>query len=144
MIKNHASPDAKIKFGIVDDETIRDVLRVTVIATGFQEGEKRTTPRGLHKINTPPQPQAPAKSSMKEDYQPQNNHPGYYLGKTVNNIKSSSPAPSPPPSAGTNLDGYINEGSIPSMLQDPESVDDLLDVPSFQRPRIAGRSDKWK
>jgi cell division protein FtsZ len=144
MIKSHASPDAKIKFGIVDDETIRDVLRVTVIATGFQEREKRPTSRGLHKMNTPPQPQAPVKSSMKEDYQPQNNHPGYYLGKTVNTIKSPPPAPSPPPSAGTNLDGYINEGSIPSMLQNPESVDDLLDVPSFQRPRITGRNDKWK
>jgi cell division protein FtsZ len=144
MIKNHASPDAKIKFGIVDEETIGDVLRVTVIATGFQEGEKRPTTRALHKMNTPPQPQAPAKSSIKEDFQPYNHHPGYYLGKTVNNIKSPPPAPSPPPSTGTNLDGYINEGSIPSMLQDPESVDDLLDVPSFQRPRITGRNDKWK
>lgn len=144
MIKNHASPDAKIKFGIVDDETIRDVLRVTVIATGFQEGEKRLTPRALHKMNTPPQPQAPAKNTIKEDFQTQNNHPGYYLGNTVDKIKSPPPAPSPPPSAGTNLDGYINEGSIPSMIQNPENVDDLLDVPSFQRPRITGRSDKWK
>ncbi|MGD2092902.1 MAG: cell division protein FtsZ [Candidatus Aminicenantes bacterium] len=144
MIKSHASPEAKIKFGIVDDETIRDVLRVTVIATGFKEGAKRLTPRGLHKMNTPPQPQAPGKSSIIEDYQPQNNHPGYYLGKTVNPTKSPPPAPSPAPSAGTNLDGYINEGSIPSMLQDPESVDDLLDVPSFQRQRITGRNDKWK
>jgi hypothetical protein len=49
---------------------------------------------------------------------------GYYLGK---------------PSKGTNLTGYINENNIPSMLQDPESVDDLLDVPSFQRPKITER-----
>ena len=144
MIKNHASPDAKIKFGIVDDETIRDVLRVTVIATGFQEGEKRPTPRGLHKMNTPPQSQAPAKSSIKEDYQPQNNQPGYYLGKTVNSIKSPPPAPAPPPAPRPTVGGYINLGSSARMLQGPESVDDLLDVPSFQRPRITGRSDKWK
>lgn len=144
MIKSHASPDAKIKFGIVDDETIRDVLRVTVIATGFKEGEKHTTPRALHKMNTPSQPQPPTKKNLEEEYHPQDNHPGYYLGKTFNAPKSPLFAPSPPPSAGTNLDGYINEGSIPSMLQDPESVDDLLDVPSFQRPRITGRNDKWK
>jgi len=147
IVNSHASPDAKIKFGIVDDETLRDMLRVTVIATGFQEGEKRAaTPRALHKMNTPPSPQAPAKSIIKEDFPAYKNHPGYYLGKTVNVGKSSPPAPSPSPSPspGTNLEGYVNEASIPSMLQDPESVDDLLDVPSFQRPRITGRNEKWR
>jgi cell division protein FtsZ len=144
IIKSHASPDAKIKFGIVDDEAVRDMLRVTVIATGFQEREKRATTPGLHKMDTPPQPKAPAKSSMKEDFQPYDKHSGYYLGKTVKTTKSPSPSASAPSSTGTNLEGYINEGSIPSMLQDPESVDDLLDVPSFQRARVTGRNDKWK
>ena len=39
IVKSNASSDAKIKFGIVDDETMADVLRVTVIATGLKEGQ---------------------------------------------------------------------------------------------------------
>jgi hypothetical protein len=53
---------------------------------------------------------------------PPEDNRGYYLGKKVN-----TPA---------NLAGYVSDSGIPSMLQDPESVDDLLDVPSFQRPKI--------
>jgi hypothetical protein len=93
-------------------------------------------------MNTPPQTQSPPKIIKNEDLQKQNNHPGYYLGKTINAVKSS-PSPAPP-SPAANLEGYINESSIPSMLQDPESVDDLLDVPSFQRPKITRRNERWK
>jgi hypothetical protein len=75
------------------------------------------------------------------DHQPDNNyfrrgsvsHPGYFLG---------TPANTQQPSQGTNITGYINESNIPSMLQDPESVDDLLDVPSFQRPKITDRKNQ--
>ncbi len=161
IIRSNASPDARIKFGIVDDDTMGDVLRVTVIATGVKEAPKTDT-RPVHRAVTPVQVAPPQRNSgMYDEYrrpatgqfaqhnqqqlqqqpytqyqqQPQptqrqtdhgNNHPGYYLGK-------------PEPQTATNITGYINESNIPSMMQDPESVDDLLDVPSFQRPKITDR-----
>jgi cell division protein FtsZ len=139
VVQAHASPDAKIKFGIVDEESMGDVLRVTVIATGFKEGESRMETRPLHKMNTPPQSQVSPKARLLEEFPKKNSHPGYYLGKPANTIKPPQPPVPASPSPATNLEGYINEASIPSMLQDPESVDDLLDVPSFQRPKLTGR-----
>jgi hypothetical protein len=79
-----------------------------------------------------------------EEFQKKNSHLGYYLGKAANPVKPVPPPEPVPPPAAANLEGYINESSIPSMLQDPESVDDLLDVPSFQRPKITNRGEKWR
>jgi len=147
VIQTHASPEARIKFGIVDDENMGEVLRVTVIATGFKEGEKQPDTRSLHKMKTPgnpltvrPQtPQTSSRNSLKEEFNKQNTHPGYYLGKPANAPQATQSPPPSPPSNSTNLEGYINESSIPSMLQNPESVDDLLDVPSFQRQKLTER-----
>jgi cell division protein FtsZ len=128
IVKSNASPDAKMKFGIVDDDSMGDVLRVTVVATGVKGGEKRPDTGPIHKMSTPVPPitrshVTPTPPPKQEN--PLESNMGYYLGQ--------------PKKQGTNLTGYINESSIPSMLQDPESVDDLLDVPSFQRPKITAR-----
>lgn len=153
IVKANASPHARIKFGIVDDENMGDVLRVTVIATGFKEGANhtrqglahriKTDTRPMHRVHTPPQPahravtpqqpQQPQQASAYAEPEPRheppkqelNSHPGYFLG-----------TPDGPPSQPTNITGYINEANIPSMMNDPDSVDDLLDVPSFQRQKL--------
>jgi cell division protein FtsZ len=136
VIKSNASPDARIKFGIVDDENMGDVMRVTVIATGFKEGQKRPITRSMARaavrINTPTPPppvvveREPERETVESKPIMDNGSNGYYLGSP----KVSNP---------TNITGYVNESSIPSMMNDPESVDDLLDVPSFQRPKFTGR-----
>lgn len=163
IIRANAAPDARIKFGIVDDDSVGDLLRVTVIATGFKAHDnlplqipqnkfhRATTPvnllrtntvPNLHRVSPQPPPSAP---SLTTPAKPQrietpsepfilikDSHPGYYIGPPEpigipTDTNSLAPA---------NLTGYVNEANIPSMLQDPESVDDLLDVPSFQRPKI--------
>lgn len=130
VIKSNASKDARIKFGIVDDESMGDVLRVTVIATGLKENGKKvgTHPmaRAVARINTP------TPSPLVQNNEPvivniDDNSNGYFLGTPVSKSKA------------TNITGYVNETSIPSMMHDPEIVDDLLDVPSFQRPKITAR-----
>jgi len=122
IIKANADPDAKIKFGIVDDENMGDLMRVTVIATGFKEGDKKNDPlniRPLHRISTPPHTPNPT--------------PGFSSTKSFTREK---PQPTPP---ATSLLGYINENSIPNMKNNPESEEDILDVPSFQRSRLSMR-----
>jgi cell division protein FtsZ len=130
LIKENVSAEAKIKFGIVDDENLEDTIRVTVIATGFKDNEKKLSPRPManqtNRVNVPPQPQ-PNSQPEATGVQMDNEKKGYYLGNRSNSANV------------TNLSNYINENNLPSMLQDPECVDDLLDVPAFQRPKITER-----
>lgn len=44
VITKSIDPDAKVKFGAVIDEEMGDEVRITVIATGFDEGNKRPLP----------------------------------------------------------------------------------------------------
>lgn len=44
VITKSIDPDAKVKFGAVIDDSMGEEVRITVIATGFDEGNKRTTP----------------------------------------------------------------------------------------------------
>jgi len=44
VITKNIDPDAKVKFGAVIDEDMGDEIRITVIATGFDEGNRRVTP----------------------------------------------------------------------------------------------------
>jgi len=134
FIKSNAALDARIKFGIVDDENMGDVLRVTVIATGFREGERRADSRSLHKMPTPLNPvisngnntqsvqTAPPITPRKEEPSKDSNM-GYYLGSKRTPSTANIP----------NLTGYVTENSLPCMDPNPENHDDILDVPAFQR-----------
>lgn len=44
VITKSIDSDAKVKFGAVIDESMGDEVRITVIATGFDEGNKRPSP----------------------------------------------------------------------------------------------------
>ena len=41
IVRESADPDANIIFGAVIDETLNDEIRITVIATGFEEDENK-------------------------------------------------------------------------------------------------------
>jgi cell division protein FtsZ len=147
IINANAAPDARIKFGIVDDESMGDLFRVTVIATGFKEGsDKKVTPRSMHKFVTPATPLTPATprahtpsiptpppalvEETKDFVDFDEGGRSFYLGSKAHKSKP------------TNITEYVNESSIPNMLHDPENVDDLLDVPSFQRYKSPERRGK--
>lgn len=160
IIKMNASPDARIKFGIVDDESLGDTVRVTVIATGFKEGDKRLSARPMARsvlnLNTPtpnrvslspttgpfnlkepsfrePTPDlqpslwenAGGKTNALKQALSEENNRGYYIGE-----------PKQRGAQVADLSEYVNEATLPSMLHDAESVDDMLDVPAFQRAKI--------
>jgi hypothetical protein len=122
-----------------------DLLRVTVIATGFKEtNDRKASSRSLHKIVTPSTPLSvgpsmpsmpimppistppPALVEETKDFIDFDENRSFYLG-----AKNKSKA--------TNITEYVNESNIPNMIHDPESVDDILDVPSFQRFKLTER-----
>lgn len=63
VITKSIDPDAKVKFGAVIDESMGEEVRITVIATGFDEGNKRTAPLSFidePKKNAPIEPRVSA------------------------------------------------------------------------------------
>lgn len=127
IIKESASPDAKIKFGIVDDESMGDVVRVTVIATGFKKTPQKKRAQTLlkPKLNTEKIESEPVQEEMVA---PQGDDRRYLFKPSENSANL------------TGLD-YINDGNIPHLAHNPspEDFDDILEVPSFQRPKVTDK-----
>lgn len=52
VITQSADPDAKVIFGAIIDETMKDEVKLTVIATGFEERPERNRKTGIGSMNT--------------------------------------------------------------------------------------------
>jgi len=111
-----------------------DVLRVTVIATGFKgEGFKnqpayKLTPNS-HNLNKA-MTRTPTPSRI-DNFMPKKkeNEDRNLFQKRENSVNLSE-----------NFE-YINEGNLPSLVYNPEEFDDYLDVPVFQRPKVTGKKN---
>jgi cell division protein FtsZ len=55
VITRSIDPDAKVKFGAVIDDSMGDEIRITVIATGFDESSKRLMTPATLMLNDEPQ-----------------------------------------------------------------------------------------
>jgi len=113
LITENADPDATIKFGVIEDADAGDMLRVTVIATGFPQGRRENTPRA----KTP----TPAFAPVEPAYRQPTPQAQLFLGQGRG------------AGAAADLRHYVNDGTMPNMTHGPESFDDPLDVPTFQR-----------
>ncbi|KXZ39556.1 cell division protein FtsZ [Alkalithermobacter thermoalcaliphilus JW-YL-7 = DSM 7308] len=67
LVQEASDPEANIIFGAVIDEDLKDEIRITVIATGFQEGLENNITQ-----NTKPEPKETVKIANKEQEQNQN------------------------------------------------------------------------
>lgn len=119
IIKSKVAVNVKSKFGIVEDDNLGDILRVTVIATGFspKNGARQYIPqmplRNAVAV-TPPLPhREPTPLLLDENM-------GTFLGKRSNR----------PVQLETGSNGYITDS--PSMIKNPDQVEDPLDNAPFQ------------
>ncbi|HNX98172.1 MAG TPA: hypothetical protein PKK12_10870, partial [Candidatus Aminicenantes bacterium] len=123
MITQNADPDATIKFGVVCEEAMKDVLRVTVIATGFRPaaGMPAAKARAVTPANPPPAP-------TRRPTEP------------IEAFAAPSPA-----GGSADLIRYINDKSFPSLTHSQENeAEDPWDIPSFRRPKISSLFHKDK
>jgi cell division protein FtsZ len=74
-ITKSIDPDARVKFGAVIDEELGDEVRITVIATGFDEFTKKPQPVAPpveeRRTYIPPTPPPPAPEPRVEPRRPQ-------------------------------------------------------------------------
>lgn len=128
IITSKVAPNVKSKFGIVEDENLGDLLRVTVIATGFN-------PKGGARqyIPQPPVRNAAAVTPNMVHRQPTPAFPeenmGFFLGKRNPRAVQLETA----------SNGYITDS--PSMINNPEQVEDPLDSSPFNLER--GSNNDW-
>ena len=117
VITKNVDPDARVKFGTVIDDTMGDEIRITVIATGFDEHNRRPSSINFNIdepvkpliTNAPAQPPTPPMPSQVSDI------PRPEVRKPLFSPKLAEPVP----------------------MQSPaEDEDDELDIPAFIRKKM--------
>ncbi len=110
VITRSIDPDAKVKFGAVIDESMGDEIRITVIATGFDESSKRS----------------PAAMVMNEDIKkPKIQEPKFVNPVPVMEVRKPMFNPKPAPPIQMDLPEEENQAS-----------EDELDIPAFIRKKM--------
>lgn len=111
VITKNIDPDAKVKFGAVIDEEMGDEIRITVIATGFDEGNRRVSPM-------PPM----------EDLRPQ----AQVMAAPVSQPVQTQPEP---PRIEPRKPLFTPQAADPVQAM-PEEDEDELDIPAFIRKKM--------
>ncbi len=136
-INAEVSPDVKSKFGVVEDDNMGEMIRVTVIATGFENlGKSDNIKRTMREEEifplTPPRVNTPQKLAVdnvsSKDFIRKDaaaNTP-YLFEKSITPADLTDVNP-----------GYLNEGTFPGLMKkhNHESNEDELDIPTFQREK---------
>ena len=127
VITKSIDTDAKVKFGAVIDETLGDSVRITVIATGFEEGNKRLSSM---------MDAEPRRSNMPEPkiFQPQ--QPPMEARKPLFNPAPAQPfqPPAQPQQPAPAIQPMPKQQ--PQQMQPESSEDDELDIPAFIRKKM--------
>lgn len=118
VITKSVDPDAKVKFGAVIDESMGDEVRITVIATGFDESSKRPTPMQMI-LNDEPSMRAKMATEPKPFIPPMNLQP---------EVRRPMFNPKPAP--------VMEPMNTPSNEEPQEVTEDELDIPAFIRKKM--------
>ncbi len=136
-INSEVSPDVKSKFGVVEDDNMGEMIRVTVIATGFENsGKKKSIKKTMREEDI--FPVTPSLLNM-----PHRSDSDNVSSKDF--IRKDTPANTPyqfekqiTPADLTEVNqGYLNEGTFPGLTKkhNSENAEDELDIPTFQREK---------
>ncbi len=118
IITEHADPNAKIIYGTVIDENMKDEVRVCVIATGFGDNKKMADPVskfGQNRYNVPASSSLRSVSDLKATVRP----------AVKRDMPIPPPAPAPQPKSEPADEAPGNAGG-----------DDDLEIPAFIRKKM--------
>ncbi len=139
IIKETSHADVNLIFGAVIDENMRDQIRITVIATGFERQSGVTTravpkPAMAERRTSTPQPQA----RQQQVAPAQQTAPAQPATPPLRQpVQVSTPAPATPATPiapGSNPTSAPSRTDSPSVSGNAYSSDDL-DIPTFLRKR---------
>lgn len=137
VITGSAAPDAKVIFGAVLDETMKDEVRVTVIATGFDEMAPRmSTVRVATTAASPTRERSevpfaqPPKPVMHEEMRQEPPHERPFQSRQV--MPEEIPTP-PVPSVQSPA---AQKASTAPQPQKPLTEEEELEIPAFIRKKM--------
>jgi len=111
VITKSIDPDAKVKFGAVIDESLADEVRITVIATGFDEGNRAGS-------------QMPMSLGEEESRRPASESQIFpQATPLIQEVRKPLFSPKPAP-------------VIKTIKNEPGEEDDELDIPAFIRKKM--------
>jgi len=115
VITKNVDPDARVKFGAVIDESMGDEIRITVIATGFDEHNRRPVPISFAPVEEATKSPSSQASSTSEGASP------------TEPIRQEMRKPlfSPKP-----------VDPVPMQSDSDETDEDELDIPAFIRKKM--------
>lgn len=116
VITKSIDSDAKVKFGAVIDEAMGDEIRITVIATGFDESSKRPTPAAMVLNDDARKPKMPEQRPVAPII-----NPPLEFRKPMFNPKPAPPVEMMPPEQPASF---------------PQGNEDELDIPAFIRKKM--------
>lgn len=119
VITRSIDPDAKVKFGAVIDESMGDDVRITVIATGFDEGNKK--PGAMLLSDPEPRRVFAEQKTFQTPAQP--TPPPVEVRKPLFTPAPAQPTPVMRP----------EPREMPTAMENPE---DELDIPAFIRKKM--------
>jgi cell division protein FtsZ len=120
IITASADPNAKIIFGAVIDESLKDQLKVTVIATGFAQGAKKNQPSSTPLV--PPSSYTPSAFLKQERVPTSKKEESSFHEHTLGDSQAAAPTPA---------------ASVSRVKSTPvDSGDDTYDIPAFIRRKL--------
>lgn len=136
-INSEVSPDVKSKFGVVEDDNMGEMIRVTVIATGFENsGKKNKIKKTMREEEL--FPVTPTLINMPHRSDSDNISSKDFIRKdTPANMPYQFEKPITPADLTDVNPGYLNEGTFPGLTKrhNLENAEDELDIPTFQREK---------
>jgi cell division protein FtsZ len=111
VITKSIDSDAKVKFGAVIDDSMGDEVRITVIATGFDESSKRSAPAAMVLNDDMRKPKMPEARPTPQIIPPQEFRKPMFNPKPTPPIELVNPQPAP-------------------------TSEDELDIPAFIRKKM--------
>jgi len=133
IIKETAHPDVNLIFGAVVDENMRDQIRITVIATGFERPTGGVVRPSVSKPATRDNRNNPQSSYTLQQPapRPQQSAPPPEPSRTVSQQPAYNPPPTPAPRAPEPPPRQTTAPRAPE--NKPAREEDNLDVPAFMR-----------
>lgn len=129
VVTGSADDDAKVIFGANVDEDLKDEVRITVVATGFEARERRSSIAGSSELQaqshwTPPTflRQAPKDDDMEMQEVVRRPQPKYPIN--------------PPPVSQPVMPEPAPVRSIPVAQPKPKTEEDELEIPAFIRKKM--------
>ena len=126
MIRNEANPDANLIWGATFDETLEDEMKITIIATGFENPGHNE-----HRGATP----APAAARANANNQPQRN--------AAPQQKQAAPAPTPAPGPAAQEEPVYAPQPAPAPAPAPQHAPQPAPAPAAAAPKAPQGGDSF-